>query len=71
MKKNKIIELTPKEFRCAGLGCPSVFSNENGELFVIGEFSDIDELPEQIRNKVGKGESVVKIPKGLITGIKF
>lgn len=67
MKKDeKFVEITPKEHYC-GLGaCPSVFKNDKNEIVVVGKFCQKDDLPENIINKVGEGESAVVVPAGLI-----
>ena len=53
---------------CPIAGCPTII--ENGEEYIIvGKILNDAEL-DQIKNKVGEGETAVKIPKNLIDDIK-
>jgi len=58
-----IFEVTPSDMRCAmTMSCPAVFEKEDGYL-IIGK---IVEVPEEIFSRVGEGETVVWVPKGLV-----
>lgn len=70
-KKNKIEEITPTKFICVGLGCSSVFKDEEGNLFIIGEVVSEDKADKSVAEKVGNGEGIIKVPKGLIADLKL
>ena len=68
----KYINITPKKLLCPPFAaCPSIFSPEEGDHYVIiGKVLDTKNLPSNIKSKVGKGEIVVEIPKGLVDNKK-
>ncbi len=50
-------------------GCPSVF--KKGENYVIvGKLLKGNQLDEEAKQKVGKGEIAIEVPKDLIDGLK-
>lgn len=70
-KKNKTnftaVEIKPGNSACAAASCPSVFETDRGTLILVGAEVNVKDAPEEIRNKIGAGETAIEIPKGLIT----
>lgn len=78
--KIKAVEITPKDARCGigscpavfeqtnciGLGCPSVFKNNDKTLIVIGSVVAVNTLPKNILKKIGKGEIAIEIPTNIL-----
>ena len=58
----KAKEITPKEGRCVGIGCPSVFKTDRKTLIIVGSIPANGDLPRNVRKKMGKGEVAVEIP---------
>lgn len=69
MKKNKVVEITPKSYRCSYvLVCPAVYSIEaEGKLAIVGKKADPKELG--IADRVGKDEEVIIVDRGMIEGL--
>lgn len=67
MKKNKIKEVTPKALFCGLAACPSVFETDKDTFLIVGKKLDKLNIPDEVRNKIGKDEFVVEVPKNLIT----
>jgi hypothetical protein len=66
----KIKEITPSAFQCIGvLACPSIFSTDEETFIIIGKTLSKKEAKKLLGNRVGKDETVVVVPKGLITEI--
>ena len=59
----KAKEITPKEGRCGVGPCPAVFKTDRKTFIVIGAVPANDDLPSNIRKKMGKGETAVEIPE--------
>ncbi|MDE1975585.1 MAG: hypothetical protein KGI49_03725 [Patescibacteria group bacterium] len=62
----KATEITPKEKRCGAGPCPAVFRTESGKILVVGTIPAANELPLNVRRKIGRGETVVEIPPGVL-----
>jgi len=63
-------ELTPKEMQCIAAACPSInkAKNEDKEVYlIVGK--NINPIEAGLEKKLGKGEALIEIPKGLIDGI--
>ena len=69
MKKNKVIEITPKSYSCSYvIVCPAVYSIEGeGKLAIVGKKADPKDLG--IADRVGKDEQVVIVERGMIEGL--
>ena len=68
-KSNSIKEMTPTKFRCAAMGCPSVYSIEGGDkLVIIGKKADPKELG--IADRVGEDEQVIIVDRDMLRLIK-
>jgi len=65
--KEKKIEITPTSLRCIAAACPAIFKTNKGTYVVIGKKLTKEELTEEIKNKVGKGEMVIEVPKELFS----
>lgn len=66
MKTITVQEITPFSHRC-GVGlCPAVFDADDGTFFIIGKVVDDATMPEEVKKKIGEGETVVQIPNTLI-----
>ncbi len=63
-------EITPKHLTC-GIGmCPALFDLGDGRVAIIGTTPNDGELPEKIKKKVGKQESVVILPSDYLKGLE-
>lgn len=65
--KKKLIELTPKKYMCDGVSpfCPGVFASENGSYVIIGKTLN-SELDENLKGRVGAGETAIEISAELV-----
>ncbi len=62
-------ELTPQKFSCGWGACPAIFEDEkNKKYLLIGKV--VDTRKHKLDMRVGKGEVLVEIPKGLLAEIK-
>jgi hypothetical protein len=68
--KFKFKDITPKNYKC-GLGpaCPAVFTTNQDTYMIVGKTLERDEALKLLGNKVGKDETVILVPKGLINDI--
>jgi hypothetical protein len=66
--KIKLKEITPEPFRC-GLGaCPAIFEAQDGNSYlIIGKKLSDEDIPEEVKRKIGEDEQVIVIPKGIIS----
>lgn len=62
----KAKEITPAEARCAVGPCPSIFQTDRGTFLVVGSIPAVNELPLNVRKKLGKGEVAVEIPQNVL-----
>lgn len=62
-------EITPEQFLCIAAACPSVFETDEKKFLIIGKKLDIDTIPEKIKKKIGNDETVIEVPKNLITDL--
>lgn len=65
-----IIEITPWGLRCIAAACPSIFKIGNKSYVVIGKMLTIEELTEEMKNKVGEGEIAVEVPRELFSELQ-
>lgn len=66
-KFNHATEITPEVHRCPPAGpCPAIFRTEAGSYIVVGKIVDLSNVSTNVRRKVGKGETAVEIPAGII-----
>ena len=68
-RKIKCFEITPKRFHCIAAACPSVFETEKGTFLIIGKELDNENIPDEVRKKIGNNEMVIEVPKNLITNL--
>lgn len=71
---NKLKDITPAKFQTCFKHypepcCPTVFKDNKGNLFIIGKKINKNKFQE-IKNKVGRGETVIMVPAGLMVGVK-
>jgi len=68
----KAREITQKKvLQCvAGLGCPSIFETDRKTLIIVGSVPANNDLPANIRRKMGKGEMAVEIPTMVLPATK-
>jgi hypothetical protein len=68
----KAREITQKKaLLCvAGVGCPSVFETDRKTLIIVGSIPANNDLPANIRRKMGKGEVAVEIPTMVLPAMK-
>lgn len=69
MIKNKIKEITPKILFCGLAACPSLFETDSGKFLIIGKKLDKDNIPDEVKRKIGNDEMVIEVPKELITDL--
>lgn len=62
-----IYEVTPEDAKCICGSCPSIYGTE-GSYLIVGEGVEPKEFG--LAGKVGKGEVLIRVPKGLIDKIK-
>ena len=63
-------EITPQKFQCGIIaGCPAVFSTNQGTLLIIGKKLEKTEAKKLLGNRVSEDETVIIVPKELITEI--
>ena len=69
-REMKIKEVTPRAYQCIGvMACPSVFSTNEETFIIIGKTLSKIQAKKLLGNRVGKDETVIVVPKGLITEI--
>lgn len=67
----KAIEITPKGvLLCGALGCSSVFETDRKTIIVVGSVPANNDLPANIRRKMGRGEVAVEIPRNTMPKAK-
>ena len=62
----KAKDITPKLNKCVGIGCSSIFKTDRGTFLIVGSIPAANELPRNVRKKLGKGEVAVEIPQGIL-----
>jgi hypothetical protein len=65
----KLKEITPQHLNCGIGACPAIFETENGDYVLIGEEVSSADQGGTLQGRVGPGETVIKIPRGLIQDI--
>jgi hypothetical protein len=60
--------LTPEEQRCGIGACPEVYEQNKDCYLIIGRVVDAKQFG--LEKKVGEGEMLISVPKGLIDGMK-
>ena len=67
MKKKKLIEITPSEFRCgtATPACPAMFKSNQNTYIIIGRAVSLMEHPG-LSNRVGSDETLIEISAELV-----
>jgi hypothetical protein len=66
----KLKEITPSAFVCKECKtCPAVFETENDTYVIIGKKLSAS-AAEQLAGRVGAGELVIEVPKGMIDGLR-
>ncbi len=66
----KINEITPKAYQCTAFACPSINKAERkGQkvYLIVGKI--VSPADAGLEKKVGKGEALIEVPRGLINGI--
>lgn len=80
----KVKEITPEDERCGVGPCPAIYKTKNEECGPIGGCPTIEEHGDKyfiigkvedatnfgLEKKVGKGEVLISIPKGIIDKLK-
>ena len=62
----KAKEITPVSARCGVGPCPSIFQTDRGTFLVIGSIPAVNELPRNVRKKLGKGEVAIEVPQNVL-----
>lgn len=60
-------EKTPSAFYCTLVACPSVFETNRKTFIIVGKKINMQDITEEIKNKIGKDETCIEVPKELIT----
>ena len=69
-KETKTIkEITPIQFMCILTACPSIFEAEKGTFLIIGKKLDNENIPDEVKRKIGSDEMVIEVPKNLLTDL--
>ncbi len=66
----KIRDVTPKAYQCAWGTCPSINEAERKDqkvYLIVGKV--VNPADAGIEKKVGEGEALIEVPRGLIDGI--
>jgi hypothetical protein len=71
---NELKNITPTKFQTCFKHypepcCTAVFKDNKGNLFIIGKKINKNKFYE-LKNRVGKGETVVMVPAGLVVNVK-
>lgn len=78
--KYKLIDRTPEEMQCiiGGCpqiyeecvlgGCPTIIDKDDGNYYIVG--IQVEPKDFGLEKKVGEGEVLIKVPKGLIDNLK-
>jgi hypothetical protein len=59
-------EITPQAMRCLEQGCSATFETDQGTCLIVGVPLKPEEIPAEIRHRVGQGETVVQVPSALL-----
>ncbi|MFA6294860.1 MAG: hypothetical protein WC666_00360 [Candidatus Paceibacterota bacterium] len=62
----KAKEITPVEARCGVGPCPSIFQTNRGTFLVIGPIPATNDLPRNVRRKIGKGEVAIEVQQNVL-----
>ena len=65
----KLNDITPKQFQCVGVGCPTVFETDENTYVIVGKVLSKDEISPELKSKLGPGETAIQIPKGLLSSL--
>jgi hypothetical protein len=68
-KKLVLNDITPQIYNCGLVACPAVFSSNENTFVIIGKKLNKKQAKELLGDRVGKDETVIVVPEGLITGI--
>ena len=61
-----VTDKTPSRFSCLVGTCPSIFEAQNDTYIIVGKKQQKKHLTEKVKNKIGKDEIAIEVPKGLI-----
>lgn len=64
-----IRELTPEAMRCIIGNCPAIFETDRGTYLIIGRKIDMGDSIGNISARVGENETIIEIPKILLSNI--
>ena len=64
----KLSELTPENMLCGVCVCPGVYVGMKDNYLIIGKIEKAEEFG--LEKKVGEGETLISVPKGLIDNVK-
>ena len=62
----KAKEVTPVVARCGVGPCPSIFKTDRGTFLVVGSIPAANDVPRNVRKKLGKGEFAVEVPQNVL-----
>lgn len=63
-----IFEMTPEEYSCGIGACPAIYKT-GGAYIIVGKQEDPKNYSLEVQRKIGPGETLVSIPKGLLEKI--
>lgn len=59
-------EITPQTMRCMEIGCPAAFETDEGTCLIVGTLVKSEEIPMEIRRRIGPDEMVIQVPSALL-----
>ena len=65
-ERYQLRDITPKEMSCVVGACPRIYKTNRNTYVIIGKFVNPEDAG--LEKKVGEGESLIEIPKGLLPG---
>jgi len=61
-----VINITPIKMVCGLSACPAIYETDKDTYLVIGKNIQTEGIPDEVKRKIGEGETCVEVPKGLI-----
>jgi hypothetical protein len=65
----KLKEITPEYLRCVIGTCPAVYETDRGTYILIGKVVKSADIGSSLAERIGPDETVVEIPKELVSNL--